>query len=348
MVPNKDFKSDEIFYFNTHRSLDLIKSLENRYDVFPVDTIKDIFLTNLGLQIKSVQPSTNFGTGHLIYFVDTDRGVFVFRANYSVKMPEHYMSLESEFIKLYQQADIPVGQVLFADCSRSKYDFDFQILKVLPGKDLKTEWVGEEQGYEKLCIEIGKLVARQYQCPVLGFGRFMAQLPLKGSYKTAYEYLIAYLDFDLQVLKDYKIIDEAYIERILQIFSDSQAIFSADTQAFLVHHDLADHNLRYEGDKIMAVFDWENAVAFDPICELGSAHTWISHFPFKREKMLEGFLAELGYMPANLYRKISIYFLRTMIWKMCFAVRRDKLTIRHQQLFKQALKENGLDFDLIS
>ncbi|MBP9711737.1 MAG: aminoglycoside phosphotransferase family protein [Candidatus Pacebacteria bacterium] len=341
-IKHESFKSDEIYYFNTHRPLDLVKNLENRYTDFPLEKVKDIFQQTLGLEIKNIKPDTNFGTGHVIFFAETEKGRYVFRANYGVASPEHYMSLEGKFNLEYQKADIPVGVILHSDSTRSKYNFDYQILEPLPGKDLETEWAGTEKDYENLCIELGRLVARQYKAPVSGFGRFMNLDVLQGSYKTTHEYLTAYLDFDLATLLEYKIIDEGVRSKIQAVFMDNKPIFDKDTQGYLVHHDLADHNLRYEGDKIMAVFDWENAVAFDPISELGSAHTWLSHYDFKRKKMLEGFTAELGHEPENLHKKISIYFLRTMLWKVCFALRRGKFTERHKNLLEQSLKENGL------
>ena len=63
--------------------------------------------------------------------------------------------------------------------------FDYQILEVLPGKDLETEWIGNKEDYTKICIEIGRIVAKQYKCPVDGFGRFLNSEKLQGSSKTA-------------------------------------------------------------------------------------------------------------------------------------------------------------------
>ena len=52
-------------------------------------------------------------------------------------------------------------------------------------------------------------------------------------------------------------------------------------QSYLVHHDLVDNNTRYDREsyKILAIYDRENAVAFDPISELGSVPTWQSQYP---------------------------------------------------------------------
>ena len=337
-----NFHPNEVFYFTAHRPLSLTTSLKNRYKDFPIDKIKDIFQEILGLEVTNIRSDSNFGAGHVIYFIETEKGTFVFRANFGIEIPEHYMTLEKKFIELYSKAGIPVGKLLYSDCSRNKYNFDYQILEVLPGKDLETEWIGNKEDYTKICIEIGRIVAKQYKCPVDGFGRFLNSEKLQGSSKTAYEYFTSYIDFDLSIIVENKIIDQELSEKIQNYFKDNKNLFDSDKQGYLIHHDLADHNLRYEKDKILAVFDWENAVAFDPISELGSAHTWPCHYPFKREKMVEGFIAELSYKPENLEKKISIYFLRTMLWKISLALGRGNYAERHKKFLDQALGENGL------
>jgi len=42
------------------------------------------------------------------------------------------------------------------------------------------------------------------------------------------------------------------------------------TKSYLINNDLPEHNVTVNKDKtkITAVYDWENAVIFDPICEL--------------------------------------------------------------------------------
>ena len=62
---------------------------------------------------------------------------------------------------------------------------------------------------------------------------------------------------------------------IRRYFDDAQDMVNRQTQSYLVHHDLANHNIRYDPNTkhIAAIYDRENAVAFDPISELGAAPT---------------------------------------------------------------------------
>lgn len=80
---------------------------------------------------------------------------------------------------------------------------------------------------------------------------------------------------------------------------------------------------------------------------MGSAPTWTTHHP-REDKLIEGFIAELGRAPDNLKEKIAIYFLRTMIWKAQFALKGKRLGEKHVRLTKEALSRNGLDISVSS
>jgi aminoglycoside phosphotransferase (APT) family kinase protein len=344
------YNSNEIYYFNAHRSSEDVLALQKRYKMFMEKygskVVVEIIEKILNTKVLKIKQDGNFGTGHVIFFVETEKGEFVFRANVGVLESEFYMDLEKDFNKIYEHANIPVGKVLYSDTSRNVYDFDFQIMEVLPGKDLETEWAGIQEDYDKISFELGQIVARQYKAPVKGWGRFLNQKDLQGTKENAFEYLIAYLNYDLEVILKAGILSEIQVAEIRNFFAKSKFIFDNLDQSYLVHHDLADHNIRYFEDRIVAIFDWENAVAFDPVSELGSAPTWVCHYS-RKEKMIQGFIfemKELGLViPEFFEEKIAIYSLRTMIWKVAFRVKGNNLPQRHLLFLKQALQDCGLD-----
>lgn len=347
------YNSNEVYYFNTHRSSKDVLALQKRYEMFGEiygeKTVVEIVGKVLNTKVLNIRQDGNFGTGHVIFFIETEKGNFVFRANVGVLESEFYMDLEKYFNGIYEHANIPVGKVLYSDISRNVYDFDFQIMEVLPGKDLETEWTGTQEDYDKISFELGQIVARQYKAPVKGWGRFLNQKDLQGAKENAFDYLVAYLNYDLEVILKARILSEIQVVEIRNFFVSSEFIFDNLNQSYLVHHDLADHNIRYEKDKVVAIFDWENAVAFDPICELGSAPTWVCHYP-RKEKMIQGFIfemKELGLViPEFFEEKIAIYFLRTMIWKIAFALKGGKLKERHINLINQAFKDCNMAISL--
>ncbi|MEI7563333.1 MAG: hypothetical protein WCJ39_06920 [bacterium] len=67
----------------------------------------------------------------------------------------------------------------------------------------------------------------------------------------------------------------------------TQKMFS-NTKSYLIDNDLPEHNVTVnkEKTKITAIYDRENAVIFDPICELGSLPTRVSQYP-KKQKLIE-------------------------------------------------------------
>jgi aminoglycoside phosphotransferase (APT) family kinase protein len=86
-----------------------------------------------------------------------------------------------------------------------------------------------------------------------------------------------------------KIVDEASINLLKNhIAGDKTQKMFAHTKSFLIDNDLPEHNVTVnkERTKITAVYDRENAVIFDPICELGSLPTRVSQYP-KKQKLIE-------------------------------------------------------------
>lgn len=339
-MPDVDYRSEEIFYFNGHRDTDLVLRLQSRYDGFDQSLIPTLVESSLvdTKVIGEVRSDDNFGTGHLIFYVPTNKGQLVVRTNRFLQESEHYMALEELFTKESREAGIPTNTVLFADTSRELVDFDYQIMELLPGRDLEMDWNGNKEDYDRISYELGKLVAMQHRIKVKGWGRFKrADGELVGSYSEPGDYLKAYLDYDLNVMEIDGLINHEIRGKIEQYFEVSSGLLE-DVEPCLVHHDIADHNIRYKGDEVVALFDWENAVAYDPVSDIGSAHTWVCHYP-RRKEMTRGYLDELGYEPDNFKERVTLHFLRTMLWKSAFALKGNRFSERHRGLLADALCE---------
>ncbi len=335
---SNDFNSDDIYYFNTHRSKELVLKLQKRYEGFDDSIVKTLVEQATGTRVGKLVANTNFGTGHLIYIVETERGKLAFRCNRFIEAVEHYMKLESKFTELYEQAGIPTNHVIFADTTRAKAPFDYQIMEILPGKDLEEEFTGNKQDYDAMSYQLGAMVAKQYKAPVKGWGRFKNSVELEGSKASAHQYLMAYLDDDLKQMVEHGLMTQHTATEITEFMKSSKTMLDKLTSSYLVHHDVADHNIRYEGDRVVALFDWENAVAYDPVSEIGSAHTWVCHYP-RLKLMSTGFIEALGFKPEDYDERVSLYYLRTMLWKSAFALRGLRFSERHFKLLREALDE---------
>ncbi len=343
------FVSDDIYYYNAHRPASIVKRLQNRTQEFDAQVVPEIFSHSLHEKIVTYEVSNYFGTGHIIVFVKTKSGKkLVLRATHALEEPEKYVELEQDIINRYKKAGVPSVEILASDASRRYFPFDYQIMLPLSGKDLELEWEGNQDQYDALSFELGKFIARQYQIPGEGWGRWKRDKDgtVRGAKSSHHAYLTAYLDHDLEVISLFDVIGDSGCKQLLEYFSSKnlQDLFKHTTPHF-VHHDIADHNIRYSGSRILSLYDWENAVVFDPISDLGSAPTWKTHYP-REQKLREGFVAELGFKPDNLDMKADVYFLRTMLWKTQFALKGQRLGSRHISLLEDAIKRNGLQIKI--
>jgi len=347
------YKSDEVYYYNVHRPTSLVKLLQKRYTEFDYSLVDKVIEYALHKKVINYSYKDDAGTGHLIIFIEVeDFGNLVLRTNYHIDEVENYMEYEKEFSELYEKAGISSSKILFSDTSRTKFPFDYQIMEVLPGKDLYLEWDGPQENYEKVVFQIGQCVAREYKVPmdIKGWGRIKKDKDgnFIGTFDSLTSFLNAYLEHDLKVLELFEFISKEDSKRIKQYFESTELkeLFSDMSHGYLVHNDPSDLNMRYTDDKFMAIFDWENAVIYDPICELGTAPTWSTVFP-KGDKMVEGFIFELGYKPVNLEKKMAVYFLRKTIDKAQFALRGGRLADKHIKNIKEGFEKNGLEINVL-
>lgn len=344
------FHSDDIYYYGAHRPAVLVNRLKRRTEEFNVNLIPEVFLKALNEKVISYEVSSYFGTGHVIVFVKTKSGKgLVLRATHAMEEPEKYIDMEKEVIDMYKNVGVPSTEIIFSDATRQNFPFEYEIMLPLEGKDLEIEWAGSQGDYDSLSFELGRMLARQYQLEGEGWGRWKRNDngEIMGAKLSHHDYLTAYLDHDLDVLELFALISSTDRHKLEEYFSSPnlRSLFSDSIKSYFVHHDVADHNIRYIKRKIVALYDWENAVLFDPISDIGSAPTWKTHYP--REQLLRnGFLAEIGYKPDNFEVKADVYFLRTMLWKLQLALKGQRLSIRHLELFTDAMRRNGIDIKL--
>lgn len=341
------FKSDDVYYYNTHRPASLVQKLQMRNKEFDANMVPIVFEKALNEKLESYTPSHFAGTGHVIYFVKTKSGKeLVLRATHGLNEPENYMDMERDVIQMYKKAGIPSVEILCADTTRRTFEFDYQIMKPLIGKDPEIEWNGTQDDYDELSFDLGRMCAKQYQIPGIGWGRWRCNTEgmIVGTRSSQNEYLNSYLDHDLRVIALFGTLDNEATQKIKEYFvsSEIKSLFADLKQSYFIHHDLADHNIRYEGRKVLAFFDWECSVIHDPISDLASAPTWKVQYP-REQKMTEGFLAELGYKPDNFEAKVGVYLLRTMLWKVAFALKGKRLAEKHVNFLSDAFTRCGLD-----
>ena len=336
---------EDIHYPVAHRSQAMIDSFKTRYDDFDTTLIADIVHDSIGLRPINVKQSNSWGSAHVIFYLKfKDYRDLVFRANINIEQPEVEMLIEKLVTELAQKQGVPTNTILHVDISRKKYDFDFTIQKRLDGIDPEDEFAGTADDYDTFNFETGQAIAKLGQIKLDGFGRFNEERAIKegvlvGTKETVTDYIDVCLAEDIDALIEYKVITAKQAKDVLNFFEQRKNIMNIQ-QGSLVHYDLADHNLRYNNGHLEAIFDWETAVVASPVLDLASFPTWKSHYP-KRAKLIEGFVS-IQQLPDNFEEMEKIYLLRTMVWKIRYAIRTNILNQTHTKKFKDALTQVGI------
>jgi len=330
----------DIYYPVAHRTQDEIDALKNRYDTFDETIIPAVMKSNGFTSVSWIKPTT-WGTSHVLYIVTVkeQKEPLILRANIGGTF-EGMMVVEQLISREALKLNIPVNEILIADISRKQFSFDYQIQKKLKGKDIEDHFRGTQEEYDDLSFSIGKYVGQWGEISLTGFGRFDTYSATKGELvgtkQSMHEYTIVRLDEDIRFLVDAELFAIAKADAIRKLFDQYKDPINAGSVSTLVHHDLADHNIMFDGKHtITGIFDWEAAVAGDPVLDLASAPTWKTHYP-REEKMIEGYRS-IRDLPDFFTEKMNIYRLRTMLWKMVYAIRAGILNKERKKRFVLSL-----------
>lgn len=331
----------DIYYAVAHRSQEEIDSFKTRYDDFDQDVIPEIFKQDLNLTVIDWYQTESWGTSHVIYYVKTKEKTeeLVFRANLGKNPePETVMLVEKLVTDQVDAIGVPTNIVLHVDISRERYPFDYQIQEKIVGQDLEDHFHGTKEEYDAMSYDLGVMVAKLSELTYDKFGKFDGELAKKGQLigtkDNFFDYIITSLDGDLEYLRNAEILTKQQTNQVEKTFQDHQDIVGIK-RGSLIHHDLADHNLMFADNKITAIFDWETCVIGDPVLDLASCPTWRTHHP-RTEQLVAGFKS-VKKLPDHFQEKWDLYNLRTMLWKMVFAIRMDIVNEARVVRFKTAL-----------
>ena len=337
----------DIYYIVAHRNQEEINSFKSRYDNFDITCIPTIFSQTLNLKVNKIERSTSWGSSHVIFFVSIEglNRPLIFRANLGFnKKPEYVMKAEKLICDEVAKLNIPTNKVIFVDISRKKYPFDYQIQECLIGSDIENNFNDTREVYDDMSCNLGKYIGMYSKIKFDKFGIFDAKAVEKnkliGTKNTFFEYIISCLEQDISYLIDAKVITTSLANSITRLFNEYKPIINSVSKGSLIHHDLADHNIFFKGNVITGIFDWEAAVIGDPVLDLASCPTWKTFYP-REKKLIEGYMT-ITPLPDFFTEKMNIYRLRTMLWKIVYAIRMNILNDNRKKKFLETLKPFGL------
>jgi len=339
---------EDIYYPVAHRTQEEIDALKLRYKTFDEQLIPDIFRKAIGVTARSWRKPMTWGTSHVVYEVTVEKqqDPLILRANIGWGEPEAALVIEKLITDTITKLGIPVNTILVADISRSMFPFEYQIQKKLKGKDIEDTFRGSQDDYDALSFQLGTYIAGWGSVSFQKFGRFDTSDALHGTLSgtkdSMYDYLIVQLDNDIAYLVDAKILTIRTADRVRKLFEEYKAVMNIE-KGTLVHYDLADHNIMFDelSNTITGIFDWEAAVVGDPALDLASCPTWKTQYP-REEKLLEGYMS-IRALPEHFGEKKNIYRLRTMLWKMVYAIRTGILNEDRKKKFVASLAPFGLN-----
>ena len=314
-----------MYYKVAHRSQAELDSFADRYQVFDQTVIPTIFSSVMNLDVIRWEPSTSWGTSHVVFqvWVRGQSQPLIFRANLGISSPEGVMVVEQLITQQVSQLGLATNHVLVADASRKNWPFDFQIQEKMVGEDPEqiTDWSQSE--YDQLSFDLGAWIAQIQSLTYDNWGLFdesaaMDKGILVGTANSFDQYVNTSVSDDLSMLVEQKLITAQTSATIKRLFAESSQLFSG-VRGCLVHHDLADHNIMVLNRKFYGAFDWEAGVIGDPVLDLASSPTWRTFYP--REKSLLAGYQSVSQLPENFQDKYNLLKLRTMLWKMVLAFR---------------------------
>ena len=337
-------RSDNTFYVGggAAKTPEQVKVLKSKYENFDINIIKEIFKDVLNANIDKIVKPNIVGLPHVTYFVEADGKHYCFRSNLGSDAPETELIIEKIASNLAAKHGIPTNHILYVDCSRKKYKFDFQIQERLFGENPEHNFKGNKDDYDKISFELGQIIAKLSEIKTEGYGRFDKKIAAKenrllGMTDSNYNYILTELESQLETILKAGHLTKDQHQKILKLFQDSKDLVTVESGS-LVHYDLADHNLLYNPKtfKIVGIFDWEAVCSSDPMLDLGSAPTWKPLYE-RESKLIEGYRS-IKALPDNFRAKINIYRLRTIIWKVVHNIKFDMLSPERLVRLEKALE----------
>jgi len=336
--------NNDFFYVGggASKTPEQVSQLQKKYDLFDKEAIQTIFKDVLNVTVKNITKPSIVGLPHVTYFVEGDDGKqYCFRSNLGNEKPEIELVIEKLASDLARKNDIKSNNILYVDCSRKKYNFDFQIQEKLFGENPEHNFRGTQKDYDKISFELGQIIAKMSLIKFEGFGRFdkniaLTENRLATTMQSNYDYITLELDTQVNEIQKAKLIDSKRAAAILNVFKTSKELLDIK-QGAMVHYDLADHNLFYDPltFNVVGIFDWEAVCVSDPLLDLASAPTWKTLYD-RESILIEGFKS-IAQLPDNYKEKMDLYRLRTVIWKVVHNIKFGMLDQKRSERFFNAL-----------
>lgn len=253
-----------------------------------------------------------FNTTYLVTCEDTAKYVLRLgpvNRHLILEFEHNLMNAECHVYSLCRENGIPCSEVVCCDTSKTIIDRDFMIVKYINGDSLCGAKIAEEEK-RSIYREVGKYTKILHSIKNNCFGR-VSEVLQGTKFDSWAEYLLFEVRSILNQGKRLGLWDQAYQNRIEQIFIDHRELLNKVTCASLIHTDLWEGNVLARDGKCLAIIDPDRAIYGD--IEMEFASPWMITDDF-----LFGYGA-INHSPEwgkkqKIY-KIFFYLIDAYVWK---------------------------------
>ncbi len=273
----------------------------------------------LGSRPTGVHPLEHQGTFHRVFRLTglgrTDR--LILRANAANDiLREFTFYLDAWAGEALFKSGLPALAVPHVDLSRTIVPFDFQILEEGHGRPL-DQFNDDEPRMRRLLRKLGRFVAQIHSISLPGYGLLDAR-PLasragspRGMVNTWAEYILLNLAEHVEHCARAGDLTAAAAGAILAAFEQHGECLNV-SGGVLLHGDLGSHNVLSDGDRVLGLIDWEDAVAGDPVYDVAFWATF--HPPARHASFFSGY-RDVRPLPDDFPIRFWLYFLRIAVAK---------------------------------
>jgi aminoglycoside phosphotransferase (APT) family kinase protein len=314
----------KIFYpktdLNARVALPLIRRTKEEADLVAVE-VAGACAQFFGKPPASISLLEGAGTFHALYRVRQPGGAaYVCRVGLAGGESYAFEFLADGWAaQVLCRIGVPTAPVCLVDLSRETCPFDFELMREVEGRTLKS-FEDEETQFTppRLLSELGYLAATVHEVETEDFGLLDVRRIADGSdarghglLKTWREYVLLNLNEHVETCSSIGAIGVEEAARIKDVFTRAANIFE-DAPSRLLHGDLGAHNVLSDGERITALIDWEDSLCGDPIFDIAYWGTFVRDS--MREPFLEGY-RRARTLPADFERRYWLYYLRVALSK---------------------------------
>jgi aminoglycoside phosphotransferase (APT) family kinase protein len=272
-----------------------------------------------GITPSRVDPLEPQGTFHRVFRLNGvgRTGRSILRANAANDfLHDLTLHLDTWAGEALLQARLPAVAVRHVDLSRTVVPFDYQILDEGPGRPL-DRFNDDEPRMRRLLRELGRFVAEVHSISLSGYGLLDARPlaagtgPPRGMMDGWEDYVRLNLTGHVEACVTAGDLTPVAAEAILAAF-ERHACCLQVSGGVLLHGDLGSHNVLTDGDRLLGLIDWEDAVAGDPVYDIAFWATF--HPPARHAAFLTGY-HDVRPLPDDFPIRFWLYFLRIAVAK---------------------------------